>query len=215
MTEYEARQRMRYNERQIRRWKREGVALNAAGLDSSEAAAKVSAWQARQQDFIDQTGFKRDYARETVPKNAVAISEKSATIEAIETEGGIAVHDIGRIDITKYQRVSDNITTDEVIITDERMQHIRDNHPGAYERIAPYLETALSEPDYILEDKHPNSALVLKLIEDNDLRLQIILRLHTSQDQEGYKNSIISAWDISQERWRNYIKNKKVLYKRE
>lgn len=125
------------------------------------------------------------------------------------------MHDIGRIDIKKYQCVSDSITTDEVIITDERMQHIRDNHPGAYEKIAPYLQTALNEPDYILKDKHADSGLVLKLIEDNGLRLQIVLRLHTSRGQEGYKNSIISAWDISQERWRNYIKNKKVLYKHE
>lgn len=77
MTEYEARQRMRYNERQIRRWKREEVALNAAGLDSSDAVAKVSAWQSRQRDFIDQTGFKRDYAREQV---ALAKSQKNGII---------------------------------------------------------------------------------------------------------------------------------------
>jgi len=66
MTEYEARQRMRYNERQIRRWKREEVALNAAGLDSGEASAKVREWQARQRDFINQTGFKRRYGLEQI-----------------------------------------------------------------------------------------------------------------------------------------------------
>lgn len=78
MTEYEARQRMRYNERQIRRWKREEVALNAAGLDSSEAASKVSAWQARQRDFFDQTGFKRQYGLEQI---SVANSNKHGIIE--------------------------------------------------------------------------------------------------------------------------------------
>lgn len=64
LTEYEASQQQRYNERQIRRWKREEAAMKAAGLDSSEATAKVKEWQGRQQEFLAQTGFKRQYGRE-------------------------------------------------------------------------------------------------------------------------------------------------------
>ena len=41
LTEYEATQRQRYIERQIRRWKRENAALKAAGLDTTESAAKL------------------------------------------------------------------------------------------------------------------------------------------------------------------------------
>lgn len=66
LTEYEASQQQRYNERQIRRWKREEAAMKAAGLDSSEAAAKVKEWHGRQQEFLAQTGFKRQYAREQI-----------------------------------------------------------------------------------------------------------------------------------------------------
>ena len=215
MTEYEARQRMRYNERQIRRWKREEVALNAAGLDSGEAAAKVSAWQSRQQDFIDQTGFKRDYARETVPKNAVAISEKSATIEAIETEGGIAVHDIARIDIEKYKCVSDNITTDEVIITDERIQHIRERHPGDYDRYVGYIKDIIENPKYIVEANKPNTAVLLKEYSDNDERFKLVLRLKVEDDPDNYKNSVMSFWKIGDTTWRKILKHKKILYKSE
>ena len=72
LTEYEASQQQRYNERQIRRWKREEAAMRAAGLDSSEAAAKVKEWQGRQQEFLAQTGFKRQYGREAIA-NAGAI----------------------------------------------------------------------------------------------------------------------------------------------
>lgn len=64
LTEYEAKSKQRYNERQIRRWKREETAMKAAGLDSSEASAKVREWQARQRDFVAQTGFKWQYGRE-------------------------------------------------------------------------------------------------------------------------------------------------------
>lgn len=66
LTEYEAVQQQRYIERQIRRWKRESVAMSAAGQDTAEAKAKVSAWQAKQRDFIKQTGLKRDSSREQI-----------------------------------------------------------------------------------------------------------------------------------------------------
>ena len=42
MTEYEALQEQRKIERNIRRWKREQNALQAAGLDSGEASARIT-----------------------------------------------------------------------------------------------------------------------------------------------------------------------------
>lgn len=57
MTEYEALQEQRKIERSIRRWKREKNALDAAGLDSSEASAKITEWNRRQKDFLEQTGI--------------------------------------------------------------------------------------------------------------------------------------------------------------
>lgn len=66
LTEYEALQQQRHIERQIRRWKREEHAMKAAGLPSSEARAKVSAWNKRQADFLEQTGLKRQREREQV-----------------------------------------------------------------------------------------------------------------------------------------------------
>lgn len=76
LTEYEAKSKQRYNERKIRRWKREEAAMNAAGLDASEASAKVREWQARQADFLKQTGFKQDYAREQIQKNVFDVTKE-------------------------------------------------------------------------------------------------------------------------------------------
>jgi hypothetical protein len=64
MSLYDATQRQRYIERQIRRWKREADAYDAAGLDSSHARSRVSYWQAAQRDFVGQTELTRDYFRE-------------------------------------------------------------------------------------------------------------------------------------------------------
>lgn len=68
MTEYEALQEQRKIERSIRRWKREQNALQAAGLDSSEASAKIAEWNRRQRDFLEQTGLKADRTRVVVGK---------------------------------------------------------------------------------------------------------------------------------------------------
>lgn len=132
-----------------------------------------------------------------------------------QKDEGSGVQTIGRIDVEKYRCIMDDITTDEVIITDERIQHIKDHHPGHFETIKPYLQAALETPDYILEDKNPHTGLILKSIKENGLRFQMVLRIHTSSDAPEFKNSLISAWEISESRWKNYVKNKKILYKRE
>lgn len=64
LTEYEASQRQRYIERQIRRWKREQQAMKSAGQPQEEAKAKLKEWRARQTDLVEQTGLKRQYDRE-------------------------------------------------------------------------------------------------------------------------------------------------------
>lgn len=66
MTEYEALQQQRSIERSLRRWKRENVAMKAAGLDTTESAAKIAKWQGVQKDFISQTGLKRQAERESI-----------------------------------------------------------------------------------------------------------------------------------------------------
>ncbi len=51
-TEYEARQKENYFDRQIQRWHREAEAMKAAGQDPSEARAKVKAWTTKKRDFL-------------------------------------------------------------------------------------------------------------------------------------------------------------------
>jgi len=72
MSLYDATQQQRNIERQIRRWKREESAMLTADLGAGQARQKVREWQARQRDFIDQTGLRRDYFRERAGKQNVA-----------------------------------------------------------------------------------------------------------------------------------------------
>lgn len=85
LTEYEATQAQRNIERHIRRYKRELVGLEAAGQDSNAAAVKLRHWQERESDFLAQTGFKRQSAREQVTgfgRSEAAKAGSSATAAA-------------------------------------------------------------------------------------------------------------------------------------
>lgn len=71
---YEATQQQRYIERQIRQWKRASNALKAGNVDYITAQRKVREWQARQRDFISQTGLRRDYFRERAGRQNLEIA---------------------------------------------------------------------------------------------------------------------------------------------
>ena len=69
-------------------------------------------------------------------KKKVAEVSQSATIDIAEDKGNIEVHSIGKIDREIYKCITEDIRTDEVIITDNQIQHIKDRHPEAYERFS-------------------------------------------------------------------------------
>ena len=125
------------------------------------------------------------------------------------------VYKLCDLDIEKYSCVSQDIQTKEVIITEERIQHIRERHPEDYERFCAYIPEIIKNPDYIIGGNGINTAVVLKEIITNGDKFKLILRLRTSNMPSNYKNSIISFWYIGETTWKKTLKNKKVLYKRE
>lgn len=66
MTRYEAEQRERQIERNIRQYKRRALTQEAAGVDNTAAMRKLGEWQAKARDFTKQTGIARDRAREYI-----------------------------------------------------------------------------------------------------------------------------------------------------
>lgn len=146
----------------------------------------------------------------------VAQPTKSAIIKPkIAENGDTAVHSLGKLDIETYKCVTEQIITDEVIITDERIAHIKERHPNDYERYCSYIPEIIREPDYIIGANKANTAVVMKEIEENNEKFKLILRLKVENDPVDYKNSVISFWQIGDTTWRKMVKNKQVLYKRE
>lgn len=136
------------------------------------------------------------------------------TVSIVKSEGS-NVQTVGRIDIEKYRCITDEIATDEVIITPERIQHIEERHPGDYEQFVKYIADILANPDYILEANKPNTGVILKEIEENGEKFKVILRVKVESDPAEYRNSILSFWRIGETTWNKNVKNKKILYKRE
>ena len=119
---------------------------------------------------------------------------------------------IGKIDIDKYKMISSDITTQDVVLTDKQIEHIKQRHPNDYELYFDYMKEIVENPDYIIRDNLPNTGLLLKEFKNNNISFQLILRLHTGGDKEGYKNSIITFLKISKKRYNQYIRNKEIIY---
>ena len=114
-----------------------------------------------------------------------------------------------------YSCITEDIKTDEVIITEERIQHIRDRHPKDYERYCGYLTQIVEDPQYIVETSKPNTALILREFKQGTEIFKTVMRLKTSTDNLTYKNSIITFIRINEKEWNRLLKNKRILYKKE
>ena len=158
---------------------------------------------------------KKNYKNKVEQWKAV---EKASNFDILNTENTkeeIQVHSVGKIDKNIYKCITDDIVTDEVIITDERIGHIKERHPNDYERFCSYIPEIIAHPDYIIEANKPNTGVILKEIEEHGEKFKLVLRIKVEGDPDEYKNSIMTFWHIGETTWKKSLKNKKVLYKRE
>lgn len=125
------------------------------------------------------------------------------------------VNFICNLDPTIYKVITTSIVTTQVIITDRQLEHIRERHPDISESVIAQLEKIISSPDYIIETDMPSTANILKHLEINGKGYQLILRIKTDSDPVEFQNSIITLMSVNEKRYRQYLRNRKILYKRE
>ena len=121
---------------------------------------------------------------------------------------------IGKIDIEKFQLITQDVTINDVIITEKQIEHIKERHPKDYEQYFIFLKEIIENPDYIIKDTKPNTGVLLKEFIKEEKRFQLILRLHTSKDNIGYKNSIITFLKISKKKYNQYLRNKEIAWRK-
>lgn len=200
----------------------DGLGNIGAKLDKSSKVAKSNSTKItengvhRLSDSGDNTNFEKTIQNS---KSNIEKSNDSGMIKAKDSNNNETVvddvHKIGKINIDIYKCVTEDITTDEVIITEKQIQHIKERHPNDYEMYFNYAKEIVENPDYVLQANKPYTAFILKHIVENGKNYQIILRLKTSDDPNEYKNSIITFLKVSDKRYNRYLRTKKILYKAE
>lgn len=238
-TAYEATQRQRYLETAMRAQRQKVKLLQEANADEKDITAvkckyrklskeytdfskKMGLPQERQRIYSDGLGKinmnapTKSNSQALAKTEPIAKSENGGIISREDKEMAVdGVHYIGKIDRKVYKCVTEDIVTDEVIITDERILHIKERHPNDFEKYCHYMQEVIENPEYIIEANKPNTALILKSFSSGTEHTRTILRLITSADDKNFKNSIITFMKTNEKEWNRLLKNKKILYKSE
>lgn len=120
---------------------------------------------------------------------------------------------IGKLDIEKLGKYKEKIITDEVILTEERIKHIQEHHPGDYERYSIYISEIIDNPDYIVDDsKNLDTILYIKTIKENEKNIQIVVRLNTNEKEKNKQNSILTLWKMKDKTYRQLLRNKEIIW---
>jgi hypothetical protein len=121
---------------------------------------------------------------------------------------------IGKIEVALFSKISTDIITDEVILTNERFFHIIGGHKDDFELYSNMIPNIIKEPDYILKDyKNENTAMIIKQVEETNIN--IIIKLAISEDKVHKKNSIMTMYRIRNKNLKKLMEKNKTIYKKE
>lgn len=121
---------------------------------------------------------------------------------------------IGKIDIRKIGYYKTLIMSEDVILTEERRQHILKRHKEDYILYKNKLNYMIRYPKYILEDyKNKNTLLFIASIQNENINL--VIKLNVYDDKEYIKNSIITLWRVRDKNLQKLINKNRTIYKKE
>lgn len=106
------------------------------------------------------------------------------------------------------------LRTVEVIVTEERLEHIRERHPEDFALFEQYGAQTVVSPDWlILDEKHIGTVFaVRKLAETN---LNVVVRLALETDKKDYKNSVMTFYRLRDKNLKKLLEKNRLLYSRE
>jgi hypothetical protein len=106
------------------------------------------------------------------------------------------------------------LKTNEIIITNERIEHIKTRHPEDYELFMEYSLDVISDPDIIIKDMdHQNSVFMIKRLTETNVN--VIVKLITDTDDSEHKNSVMTFYRIRDKNLKKLEDKNKILYKKE
>ena len=80
------------------------------------------------------------------------------------------IQSFGKINIRILEKEYGEIQTDEIIVTSERINHIKERHPEDYYLFEQYGEESVGDPDIIVKDmKHNGTVFMVKRLPETNL----------------------------------------------
>ena len=120
---------------------------------------------------------------------------------------------LGKLNTQSLENEFGKLRTNDIIITDERIEHIKLRHPQDYNLFEIYGTSTVLNPDLIIKDeKNKNTIfMVKKLVNTN---LNVIVKLIVDTDEKDYKNSVMTFYRIRDKNLKKKKKKNKTIYKK-
>ena len=119
-----------------------------------------------------------------------------------------------KLNIRRLTVAFGSLRTEEVVVTEERLEHIRLRHPEDFALFQTYGKQAIEDPDIIAKDeKHENTVFVIRQLPETNLN--VVVRLVLDTDEPNYKNSVITFYRLRQRNLKKLLEKNPVLYKKE
>lgn len=100
----------------------------------------------------------------------------------------------------------------QVELTDERMMHIKDHHPGDFDFCVQHIDLSIQDPDIILEDhKNPNTAMFIRCFSETGVNVVIKLSMPNAGDNRSF---IVTVHPAGERSIRKLERKNKIVYKR-
>ncbi len=117
---------------------------------------------------------------------------------------------IGKLDKNKLGKYRDKIITDDVVLTNERLEeHILKYHKKEYEQLSQYIKDIIENPDIILDDnRNKDTIIMLKNISEIDKNGRVVIKIAVAEDNKHPKNSIITLMKLNDRTWKQTLKNR-------
>ena len=235
-TTYEALQQQRKMERVMRAQRQKIKLLEEGGADEQEIIAAKARYQGQMQTYKDfsekmklpeqkarimQDGLRGKFMptkaeiekiQEPVVKEGGSDIMEPANVkeEAIMTE----IQSLGKIDTKVLEKEFGKIQTDEIIVTNERIDHIKERHPEDYALFEEYGKESVTSPDLIIKDiKHEGTVFMVKQLPDTNLN--VVVRVVLEKDDSKLKNSVMTFYRIRERNLKKLIEKNGLLYKKE
>lgn len=152
---------------------------------------------------IEKTGGKLKQPVVKVPDSGIIKSK--ITNEEISV---IKIQNLGKINTKVLEKEFGKIQTDDIIVTSERIDHIKERHPEDYDLFEKYGRECVSAPDLIIKDiKNKGTVFMIKKLPETNLN--VVVRVVLETDDSKLKNSVMTFYRIRERNLKKLIENVK------